>query len=272
MLNATNHQTYHDLIRLIESQSGGDPAIARNFITYALSANGLVERGWTPVHSEAALVTYRLQQERLASEPDTLAHFIRGSEYGTYYVQESYLHQTRRLHLVPREQLAMGTWVKLAAPAPNVFKLADAVPGTYERAVLDLRETLDRISLFRDVSRMTDMIIDKMDGVMANLGFNAVRHQCDLEEHVSAVPGSCLMVCEYAGGGNYTVQIRRQYNVEEMWYRAIDRSNLGSVIWVKRLDDSMAEPEARTLRRQTAEAVRDALYHPISNHLHLDPL
>ena len=47
MLNATNHQTYHDLIRLIESQSGGDPAIARNFITYALSANGLVERGWT---------------------------------------------------------------------------------------------------------------------------------------------------------------------------------------------------------------------------------
>ena len=119
---------------------------------------------------------------------------------------------------------------------------------------------------------MTDMIIDKMDGVMANLSFNAIRHQCDLEEHVSAVPGSCLMVCEYAGGGNYTVQIRRQYNVEEMWYRAIDRSNLGSVIWVKRLDDSMAEPEARTLRRQTAEAVRDALYHPISNHLHLDPL
>jgi hypothetical protein len=97
-----------------------------------------------------------------------------------------------------------------------------------ERAVLDLRETLDGISLFRDVSRMTDMIIDKMDGVMANLSFNAVRHQCDLEEHVSAVPGSCLMVCEYAGGGNYTVQIRHQYNVEEMWYRAIDRSNLGS--------------------------------------------
>jgi hypothetical protein len=108
MLNATNHQTYHDLIRLIESQSGGDPAIARNFITYALSANGLVERGWTPVHSEAALVTYRLQQERLAIEPDTLAHFIRGSEYGTYYVQESWLHQTRHLHRVPREQMAMG--------------------------------------------------------------------------------------------------------------------------------------------------------------------
>ena len=80
--------TYRNLIELVESQSSGDPAIARDFITYALSANGLVERGWTPVHSEAALVLYRLNDE-LGDECDVLAHFIRGSEYGTYYVQEN---------------------------------------------------------------------------------------------------------------------------------------------------------------------------------------
>ena len=229
MLNATNHQTYHDLIRLIESQSGGDPAIARNFITYALSANGLVERGWTPVHSEAALVMYRLQQERLESEPDTLAHFIRGSEYGTYYVQESYLHQTSRLHLVPREQLAMGTWVKLASSAPDAFKMTDALPGTYERAVLDLRETLDNIGMFRNVPAMTEMIIDHVHGSLANLGFSTIRDQCDMEEHVSVDADSCYVVCEYVNG-EYIIQIRHRHSMENAWYCRNDRSALGSAI------------------------------------------
>ena len=250
-----NNLTYRNLIELVESQSGGDPAIARDFITYALSAGGLVEKGWTPVHSEAALLMYRLTA-KLGDDGDVLAHFIRGSMYGTYCVQENWLHQTKTIHQVPREQLAMGIWVKLACPTPDVFKLEDAVPGTYERAVLDLREALDNVSLVRNVPYMTKMVIERMSTVLENIGFNTIRDQCDLEEHVPAIADSWYIMCEYING-KYAVHVCQQHSVNAAWYHN-KQAGLSSVFWAKQIY-RMTETEASALRSQTVQAVREAL-------------